>query len=144
METSYDTLLSIIQLQQLYINSLINIKNKEFFLASEQLEEAYTLFDNVIEHITVTSPIRDYAIQLRDLIIDHLKQINQYIYDKEDIVDPLDSDSTIQLDHGYETTGYNTPNIPETEDTPIDYYHYLQLAVNQYFPCCLKYKLKID
>ena len=167
MET--DTLLTIIQLQQLYITSLNNIKNREFFLASEQLEEAYVLFDNIIDQITPTSPIRDFVIQLRDLIIDHLKQINQYIYAKEEInvdvtdlstCEPTLYQSDIQLDDTssyvsqrgifdtnqrgiFDTsTGYN--NDHDNDDNLVEQAtRYIQSLMNDFFPCC-RYKLKID
>ncbi len=128
-----ETLLDVIQLQQLYITSLNNIKSREFFLASEQLEQAYTLYDEVIDKIEPLSPIRDFVIQLRDYIIYDLKQINTYIYEKEEI-----NVSTIE----------NIDNIDNDieefyiEPTPIvyDWKNFL----HDYFPCCLRYKFKID
>src|SRR5665647_1988612 len=90
-----ETLLDVIQLQQLYITSLNNIKSREFFQASEQLEQAYTLYDEVINKIDPLSPIRDFVIQLRDYIIYDLKQINTYIYEKEEInVSTIDNHNT--------------------------------------------------
>ncbi len=137
MET--DTLLSIIRLQQLYIQSLNNLKMKEFFLASEQLEEAYTLFDNVIEKIPPTSPIRDFVIELRDLIIYHLKQINTYIYEKDDIDVNLNS-CVPTLDEYDLPDHYEIP--PPLEQ--INYHQYAYKTFNEWFPCCLRYKFKID
>src|SRR5688572_21337407 len=116
MEDTPEMLLSIIQLQQLYITALNNMKNREFFLASDQLEEAHTLFYNLIDEIKPISPRRDFIIQLRDLIIDNLKQINQYIYESDDIhvsTSPINelNDSNIELNYSqpYQPVEYPLP-----------------------------------
>ena len=157
-----ETLLLIIELQQLYIKSLNNLKIKNFFVAMEQLEEAYTLFDNVIENIPPKSQIRDYVIELRDLIIFNLKQINDYIYTKEDIdVDsfdfsnehisnvnyeiPSERGSSIPSESGSSIPSESGPSIPAKSPVElIDYYQYTRKWVNDYFPCCFRYKFKIE
>ena len=131
-----ETLLSIIQLQHLYITSTTNTKNKEYFKALEYLEESYTLFDDIIEHIPPTSTIRDFVLELRDLIIQDLKQINHYIYDKEEFDVSVCQPTLHEFD-------LDESDIRLDYEDPVNYYDQIQLMINLWFPCCYK-KIKTD
>ena len=137
-----ETLLSIIQLQHLYITALTSIKKKEYFNASEQLEQAYTIFDQVIDNIEPTHYVRDYAITMRDLITNNINQINHYIYAKEEIVvDTTDImiEESKEEDIMYE---YQPPTFkgPSQFDK---YYNQCYSLFYDLFPCIQK-KVKIE
>jgi hypothetical protein len=96
-------LLDTIKLQHLFIESLYDIKRKEYYIALEKLEVCYSLFDDIIQIVHPLSEIRDVIINLRDKIEYNIKQIKnctddpnyivQYdiMYDKE-IIDEISND----------------------------------------------------
>ncbi len=136
-----ETLLSIIELQHLYITSLSYIKSRKFYQATQILEEAYTSYDVIIDNIIPTSPIRNNVIELRDLIINDLKEIKSYIYEKDDI-DLSQCESTLLED--FEEHQLNNVYESRTEKYETkDCYYYIK-SLFDYFPSCVRYKVKID
>lgn len=131
METKI--LLDTIKLQDLFIQSMYNIKNKDYHIALEKLEYAYNLFDDIIQVVHPLSEIRELIINLRDKIEYNMKQIkldpstvpDNIIYDKE-IMDEINNDYPV-----------TTNEIDFTCFDPL--YNKFNQAITYYFG-----KIKID
>jgi len=107
MELESKILLDTIKLQHLFIESLYDIKRKDYYIALHKLEEAYNLFDDLIQIVHPLSDIRVIIIGLRDKIEYNMKQIKGYTYDSspididiiydKDIVDEINNDYPIHM-----------------------------------------------
>lgn len=101
-------LLDTIKLQDLFIQSMYNIKHKEYHIALEKLEYAYTLFDDIIQVVHPLSEIRELIINLRDKIEYNMKQIkldpfaipDNIIYDKE-IMEEINNDYPVTINENF-------------------------------------------
>jgi len=113
-------LLDTIKLQQLFIESLYNIKQKDYYIALEKLEISYALFDNIINVIHPLSEIRNVIIDLRDKIEYNMKQIKFYVEEPSDKNLPVndiiyDQELMDEISYDYDVT--NQINVLTCFDT---------------------------
>jgi hypothetical protein len=133
-------LLDTIKLQHLFIESLYDIKKKDYYTALQKLDAAYTLFDELIQSVHPLSEIRIIILELRDKIEYNMKQIKGYVNDSI----PIDNDIIYDKDIIDEITNEYPIELPEVKIDLFTCVTPIYTKINQTIAYFFQPKVKID